>query len=83
MKGIQYTIRGIPEEVDTSLREEAALYGKSLNSTIIEKLSAEAHQLGGVSKHNDLESFAGCMAHDPDLDEALAEQRKIDPADWE
>ncbi|RYD88016.1 MAG: hypothetical protein EOP50_19785 [Sphingobacteriales bacterium] len=83
MKAVQYTIRGVPENVDTALREEAALCGKSLNSLIIEKLAGEAYPVGGVSKHSDLEGFAGCMPPDADLEEALAEQRRIDPADWE
>lgn len=39
MKTIQYTIRSIPEPVDSYLRKRARQSGKSLNQIIIEELS--------------------------------------------
>ncbi len=82
MKGIQYTIRGIPEEVDTSLREEAALYGKSLNALLVEKLS-ETTGAGPQPKTNGLEKFIGTWVDDPGFDEAMQEHEKVDPKEWE
>ncbi len=82
MKGIQYTIRGIPEELDTVLREEAAVYGKSLNALLIEKLLDSIETVGVVRKHDDLDSFAGCLKPDDEFETALNEQRQIDLEDW-
>jgi len=81
MKGIQYTIRGIPEELDTALREEAAAYGKSLNSLLMEKLASSC-QLEEKEKTNGLEAFAGCMEEDSTFDEAMKEFERVDPEDW-
>jgi hypothetical protein len=42
MKSMQYTIRGIPPEVDACLRKRAREEGKSLNALVVEVLEREA-----------------------------------------
>ena len=79
MKGIQYTLRGIPANLDTALREEAAQYGKSLNALLLEKLSAASEN----PRTNGLEKFAGTWVEDPAFDEAIKEFEKVDHAEWE
>lgn len=82
MKGIQYTIRGIPEELDTVLREEAAQSGKSLNSLLIEKLSA-ATGTTEKPRTNGLEKFIGTWVEDPGFDEAMKDHEIVHPEEWE
>ncbi|MBK1882965.1 hypothetical protein JIN85_11100 [Luteolibacter pohnpeiensis] len=83
MKGKQYTIRGISEQLDHALREEAARYGKSLNALLIDKLS-DSCKLSPERKTNGLEKFAGCMEPDPDFDAAIKEFDRVDAEldDW-
>ncbi len=82
MKGVQYTIRGVPEEVDTKLREEAAQFGKSLNTLLIEKLSGPA-QREAKPWTNGLEAFAGTWIEDPSFDEAMEAHEIVHPEEWE
>ena len=82
MKGVQYTIRGIPEELDNALREEAAKYGKSLNTLLIEKLSDSAATPVNPPT-NGLEKFAGTWVDDPDFDEAMKGHEIVHPEEWE
>lgn len=42
MKSMQYTIRGIPPDVDACLRKRAKAEGKSLNALVVELLEREA-----------------------------------------
>ncbi len=81
MKGIQYTIRGVPEKLDNALREEAASAGKSLNALLVEKL-AQSSRLTDEPWTNGLEEFSGCMEPDPGFDEAIKEFDQIHPDDW-
>jgi len=37
---LQYTIRGIPPEVDQALRRNAARHKQSLNQVVVEELTA-------------------------------------------
>lgn len=83
MKGIQYTIRGIPEELDTVLREEAAQYGKSLNSLLIDKLSESSGIAKESGKNSDFDQFVGSWVEDPGFDEAIKCFDEIDPEEWE
>jgi len=82
MKGLQYTVRGIPEEVDASLREEAAQSGKSLNTLLVEKIS-ESTAAGKQGWTNGLEKFIGTWVEDPAFDEAMKDHEAIDPKEWE
>ena len=78
-KDIQYTIRGIPPEVDQALRRRAALRRMSLNQVIVEELTAGTT---GVRKRADFHDLAGHWTPDPGFDEIIAAQRQIDPDKW-
>jgi len=80
----QYTIRGIPPEVDRVLRETAETTGMSLNETALSALSEAALQAGTRSiKYRDLSQLAGQWQEDVEFDETLAAQRLINPRDWQ
>lgn len=83
MKGIQYTIRGIPEELDATLREEAAINGKSLNSILIEKLSIDLKDSVTEKQNTDFDQFVGTWQEDPGFDEAIKVFSEVDPGEWE
>jgi hypothetical protein len=58
MPSIQYTVRGIPAELDAQLRREAHDTGKSLNSLVIETLE-HAKLSSSPVIHDDLDWFIG------------------------
>jgi len=76
---IQYTVRGIPQEVDRALRRKAAQRKLSLNQIIVEELTAGTT---GVRKRADFHDIAGQWTPDPAFDEVIASQRQIDPDQW-
>ena len=78
-RDIQYTIRGIPPEVDRALRRKAAQRRLSLNRIIVEELTAGTT---GVRKRADFSDVAGRWTPDPAFDEIIASQRQIDPDKW-
>jgi len=76
---VQYTIRGIPREVDRVLRQKAARRKQSLNQVILEELTVAA--IGGQPRA-DFTDLAGGWTPDPAFDEILAAQRRIDRDKW-
>ncbi len=76
---IQYTVRGIPQEVDRALRRKAAQRKLSLNQMIVEELTAGTI---GVRKRADFRDVAGQWTPDPAFDDIIATQRQIDPEKW-
>jgi len=78
----QYTIRGVPIEVDRALRKAAKSESKSLNQVALEALlRAAGLSPDGVVFH-DLDWLKGTWVEDPAFDEAIADQRKIDEDMW-
>jgi plasmid stability protein len=75
----QYTIRGVPPEVDRVLRQKAARRKQSLNRVILEELTEAA--IGG-RRRADFSDLAGQWTPDPAFDEILAAQRQIDRDKW-
>lgn len=79
---MQYTLRNIPDVVDSALRRRAREQGKSLNDVALETLARGA----GVTEHRprqrDLKDIAGTWHHDRAFDRALADQHKIDRSLW-
>lgn len=71
MNTIQYTVRGVPPELDTALRREARTSGKTLNALVVETL---AHaKLPSEMVRDDLDWFIGSgPASDEGMDAALA-----------
>lgn len=78
-KEIQYTVTGIPPEVDEGLRKIAAERKQTLNDMIVEELTAVTR---GVRKYADFSDLVGRWVEDPEFDEAIAAQRQIDPEKW-
>ena len=78
-RNIQYTVRGIPQEVDRALRRKAAQRKLSLNQIIVEELTAGTT---GLRKRADFHDLAGRWTADPTFDEIIATQRQIDPDKW-
>jgi hypothetical protein len=76
---IQYTIRGVPGEVDRRLRQKAALRNQSLNQTILDELILVTV---GRKQRADFSDLVGGWTPDPAFDEILAAQRQIDWDKW-
>ncbi|MEX2213114.1 MAG: hypothetical protein WD768_03235 [Phycisphaeraceae bacterium] len=79
---MQYTIRNVPRQIDRALRRKAKAEGKSLNAVAIEALEAALGVSGEPIKRRDLSFMAGTWDNDPKVEEALADQRRIDPEMW-
>lgn len=75
----QYTVRGIPPEVDRELRRKAAQRRQSLNQTIVDELTAATT---GRRKRADFSDVVGRWTPDREFDEIVASQRQIDPDKW-
>jgi hypothetical protein len=79
----QYTIRNVPASVDRALRRKATERRMSLNSLLLHALESEAGVAGVLPEHHDLDVFFGSWIADVKIDRALAEQRKIQPGEWD
>ena len=66
LHGVQYTIRGIPREVDRVLRRKARQRGISLNRLLVEELAAAGGGLPG-RRYRSLEDLGGRWQNDPVL----------------
>ncbi len=75
----QYTVRGVPPELDQALRRKAAQRKQSLNRIIIDELTVA---VAGGRKQADFADLVGQWAPDPAFDEIVASQRQIDPDKW-
>jgi hypothetical protein len=78
-KAVQYTVRGIPSEVDRALRRKAAQRKQSVNQVIVDELTRAT--LGRVQKA-DFSDLVGRWTPDPAFDEIIASQRQIDWDMW-
>jgi hypothetical protein len=76
---IQYTIRGVPREIDAILRRKAAQRAQSLNQIILDELAVAT---GGRKPKADVSGLVGRWAPDPAFDEIVASQRQIDLEKW-
>lgn len=79
---MQYTLRNIPSTLDEALRERAREEGKSLNEVAIETLLAGLGLSGEPIRRRDLRDIAGSWVSDPEVEEALQDQRRIDLDLW-
>ncbi len=82
MADTQYTVRGVPEEVDATLRARARKEGKSLNQIVLEVLREAAAAERTERIHTDLDHLAGTWIEDPDFDRAIADLDQVDPSKW-
>ena len=76
---IDYTIRGIPPEVDHALRSKAAQRKQSLNRVVLDELT---RALIGRPLKADFSDLVGKWTPDPAFDEVVASQRPIDFEKW-
>jgi hypothetical protein len=79
--GKQYTIRGIPREVDQALRRKARERRVSLNRLLVDELT-QPSGTAAERRYRSLEQFAGAWKEDPEFDRVLDEQRRIDWSAW-
>ena len=78
---LQYTIRGVPVEVDRALRRMSRQRGVSLNQLLLERLQ-ESTGIEPRKVERSLASIAGKWHEDPEFDRILDEQRQIDREMW-
>lgn len=79
---MQYTIRNIPPHVDEVLRAKARQEGRSLNEVALDVLVKGLGLTGEAIRHRDLSDIAGSWKGDPEIEEALEAQRRVDPELW-
>jgi hypothetical protein len=75
----QYTIRGVPPEVDRVLRQKAAKLKQSLNQVIVDELTRATI---GRPRRSDFSDLVGRWTPDPAFDHILESQRQIDWETW-
>jgi hypothetical protein len=76
---IQYTIRGVPPEVDRLIRQKASRTGQSINQVILDELSRATI---GAARRADYSDVVGGWTPDPAFDEIIATQRQVDWDKW-
>jgi len=79
---MQYTIRKVPDTLDTALRRRAREQGKSLNEVTIEALARGAGVSGEPCRRRDLHDIAGTWRNDRAFDRALEAQDAVDEESW-
>ena len=79
---IQYTLRGVPKDVDEALRRRAKEEGISLNKAAIQAIQETLRKSEEKVLHHDLDHLAGKWVEDPAVEEALGHMRVIDPELW-
>jgi hypothetical protein len=79
---MQYTIRGIPAEIDRAIRQRAHAEQKSLNETAIEALTEAAGLADRMRKRRDLSGIIGTWKAEKAVEAALAEQDRVDEDLW-
>jgi len=75
----QYTIRGIPADVDRDLRKTAAERGVSLNQLVVEKLTAAT---GVGTRRANYRALVGSWVEDKEFDATVAGFREVDQEMW-
>jgi len=79
----QFTVRNVPAHVARALRSKAKRSSKSINSTLVEALTRQAGTEDSEEPiFHDLDFLAGKWEEDPDFDEAIAAQDRIDESLW-
>ena len=79
---MQYTIRGVPPDIDNSLRARSRAAGKSLNEAAVAALAEGAGVAGAPRKRRDLSDIAGTWRADKAFESALAAQDRVDKDLW-
>ena len=79
---MQYTIRNVPDYLDSALRAAAREQQKSLNEVMLEALARGAGLNAVRRPQREVGDIAGTWQEDPVFDRAIAEQDTIDEAMW-
>jgi hypothetical protein len=79
---MQYTIRNVPDYLDSALRKSARELGKSLNEVAVQALVRGAGLSVRGQRQRDLSDIAGGWVEDPAFESALAEQDTVDQEIW-
>lgn len=90
MSTIQYTIRGIPPEIDAKLRRIARLRNQSLNQVVLEKIASNTSGFPKKSLrvtkpkvNTDFDDLFGKITPlEVEVEEALSSQRIVSAKDW-
>jgi hypothetical protein len=82
MKRIQYTIRGVPEQLDGLARRRARKEGRSMNQILLDALGDGLGVSSVPRRYSDLDDLAGSWVHDSEFDRAIEEMDRIDPELW-
>jgi hypothetical protein len=80
------TLRNLPPELESKIRERAREKGISINKAVIGLLKEQSGlgQKGKNKRHHDLDHLFGAWTQKQaeEFDRTLAEQREIDPELW-
>ena len=79
---MQYTIRNVPEALDTALRERAKAEKRSLNEIAVQALVRGMGFSKIKRRYRDLRDLAGSWKEDPDFDKAIDDQDVIEEELW-
>ncbi len=79
---MQYTIRGIPPEVDEAARERAKAEGRSLNDVAVQALAEGLGVSGDERVRRDLSDVVGTWKREAAVERALAAQDEVDEDLW-
>lgn len=79
---MQYTVRNIPTAVDTALRRRARTGARSLNSVILDALTAGAGLDGTKPRRRSLDGIAGSGALEDRVVATIKDQHKIEKKLW-
>ena len=82
MESKQYTVRGVPRQLDDRVREEARRYETSVNATLLEALARGLEGHEEPAESHDLDDLAGTWIEDDAFDEAIAAFQSVDEALW-
>lgn len=79
---MQYSIRGVPPELDRAIRARAKEKGTSLNEVTLGALADGLGLTGERVVRRDLTGVAGTWRSEAAVERALASQDEVDEALW-
>ena len=79
---MQYTLRGIPRDVDAALRKRAQRERKTLNQAAVEAMAEGLGLERDPRPRRSVRDIVGALPKDPRLEAALEDQRRVEPALW-
>jgi hypothetical protein len=82
MRGMRYTLRNIPKNLDRALRARAKAEGKSLNKTLLDAIGLALGFNRRIREYDDLDWFFGGNSIDDGARRAIAEADVIHRDAW-